>query len=34
MKGKILLLLLVVIALAGLVLQRGPLTRYLKMERM
>ena len=34
MKGKTLLLVLVVLAVAGLVFQRGPLTRYLKMERM
>ena len=34
MKGKALILLMMLVALAMLVMQRAPLTRYLKMERM
>jgi len=34
MKGKALIVLMMLVALAVLVMQRGPLTRYLKMERM
>jgi hypothetical protein len=34
MKGKALILLMMLVALAVLVMQRAPLTRYLKMERM
>jgi hypothetical protein len=34
MKGKALILLIMLVALAVLVMQRAPLTRYLKMERM